>query len=404
MSDTPLTLSKSQAQRIVLLSQGLGQKKSNNKNTTATLQNIKKMSYVQIDSISVVERAHHHTLWSRQPHYTPAFLDKLIKQKHIFEYWSHAAAYLPMQDYRYSLPRKAAIASGEKHWFERNPELNSQILKRIEQEGPLQAKDFEHKRSDKAGWWDWKPAKKALEQLYMEGKLMVSHRQNFQKVYDLTERVLPSSIDTSLPTDTEFCRHLITRYLHAHGIGTAKQISYLRKGYLKKVTQHCNEMLASGELIKVHVADVTYFALPRIESLSNKRINQQQLHILSPFDNLVIQRERVKQLFNFDYQIECYVPANKRQYGYFCLPLLLGQRFAGRLDAKLERKTQTLELQNLSVEITSAEAVLESLKTALPEYMRFIGANLVALKKLSIAGKSMKNSEFNHWCSQFALP
>lgn len=398
-----ITLSKQQAQRVALLSQGLGQEKSNTKNASATLRTIEKMSYVQIDSISVVERAHHHTLWSRQSHYQPAFLDKLIQQKHIFEYWSHAAAYLPMQDYRFSLPRKSAIASGEKHWFEQDPKLNQQILQRIEKEGPLQAKDFEHKRNNKAGWWDWKPAKKALEQLYMEGKLMVSHRENFQKVYDLTERVLPSNIDTRLPTEEEFCRHLIIRYLHAHGFGTAKQIAYLRKGYLKKITQHCAQMFASGELIKVKVADLSYFALPQIESLLNKRVNQRQLHILSPFDNLVIQRERLKQLFNFDYQIECYVPAGKRQFGYFCLPLLLGQSFAGRLDAKLERKTQTLELQNLSIEIASAESVLESLKRALPDYMRFIGARFVTLKQLNYPGKRIVDSEFNHWCSQFSL-
>ena len=157
-------------------------------------QQLKHLGYIQIDTISVVQRAHHHTLWNRNPRYKASQLDQLLADKQVFEYWSHAAAYLPFRDYRFSLPRKYAFASGDQnHWYKRDEQMLKWVLKRIATEGPLMAKDFEHtgKRIDP---WRTKPAKRALEYLFMQGDLMVPYRINFHKVYDLTERVLPESI------------------------------------------------------------------------------------------------------------------------------------------------------------------------------------------------------------------
>ncbi len=158
MTRTTESLSIQQARKLVLLSQRVPPANQTGSALGATLSAIENLGYIQIDTISVIERAHHHTLWNRNPRYSSSHLDLLLAEKQIFEYWSHAAAYLPMRDYRYSLPRKQAIANGEQdHWYDRDKGLMLSVLKRIEQEGPLMSKDFEH-RGEKTGDWTSKPA------------------------------------------------------------------------------------------------------------------------------------------------------------------------------------------------------------------------------------------------------
>ncbi|NCT48097.1 MAG: winged helix-turn-helix domain-containing protein, partial [Paraglaciecola sp.] len=231
-------ISLGEARSLLLAAQGLVKAERIASGPKAVLDVLEQLSYVQIDSISVIARAHHHTLWNRCHDYHSDSLDTLVNQKHIFEYWSHAAAYLPMSDYRYSLPRKQAIASGQKHWHAKDAKLTKEILARIREQGPLQAKDFEQaKRQASSGWWDWKPAKKALEQLFMEGELMAVKRQGFQKVYDLTERVLPSDINTQCPSTEEYNHYLIRRFLRANALGSAQEMAYLRKGVVGNISQ-----------------------------------------------------------------------------------------------------------------------------------------------------------------------
>ena len=305
----------------MLLSQRLPPTKQTGRPVAATLSAIEHLGYIQIDTISVIQRAHHHTLWSRNPRYQTSHLDQLVADKQVFEYWSHAAAYLPMCDYRYSLPRKQAIANGDqKHWYNRDSRLMKSVLNRIASEGPLMAKDFEHS-GKKMGEWQSKPAKRALECLFMQGDLMVPRRVNFHKVYDLTERVLPENTDTSVPDPEEFARFLITRYLRANGLGQPAEISYLLKNTKPMIAAVLQDMVSSKELLQVSVDGVRYYALPESLALLNQSLARNKLKILSPFDNLVIQRRRIQALFDFDYQIECYVPAAKRQYGYFSLPV-----------------------------------------------------------------------------------
>jgi len=259
---TRFSLSLKQARKLILLSQGIHRPRDFGSDKASALNAITRLSYVQIDTISVVERAHHHVIWSRSPSYKPEWLNTLMAEKKVFEYWSHAAAYLPMQDYRYSLPRKQALRSTDKHWHTRDTKVAKFVLDRITAEGPLQAKDFERAVATKgSGWWDWKPAKIALEQLFMEGELMVLERRGFQKVYDLAERVLPSWVDTSSPTSEDLSRHLIERFLLAHGIGLSKQISYLRKGLKSDVETQCRNMLDEGVIVEVSVAGKEYYAL-----------------------------------------------------------------------------------------------------------------------------------------------
>ncbi len=382
-----IELSQQHAQQLVLNCQGLASESFVYNGLSGTHQVIKQLGYVQIDSISVLQRAHHHVLYNRVGQYQPAHLTQLLADKQIFEYWAHAAAYLPMCDYRFSLLKKHAISAGEKHWRDKNPKAEQRVLKRIEQEGPLQAKDFAPAANKKStGWWDWKPDKISLEQLFIEGKLMVSERKGFQKVYDLTERVLPAGVDTSMPSQDEFNRHLVTRYLKSNGIGSLEQIVYLRKGVKRSVAQSCLDMLENEELEQVSVAGNHYFVLPDWQPLLGQSINHKHLQILSPFDNLVIQRKRLAQLFNFDYQIECYVPQAKRQYGYFSLPLLWGTQFIGRMDAKIERNTQVLHIQNLHLETAKVDEVIGTLQSGLKDFMQFNGGHTIKVHKVCLGG------------------
>ncbi|MDP5030421.1 MAG: winged helix DNA-binding domain-containing protein [Paraglaciecola sp.] len=377
-------LSQNEARKLVLVSQGLHKTNPFGTGENGILRSLQQLSYIQIDTISVVERAHHHSLWNRVNNYSADKLAKLIEDKQVFEYWSHAAAYLPMCDYRYSLQRKHAIAGGETHWHSKDKKLTQQILQRIRTEGPLQAKDFEREGGAKAaGWWDWKPAKKALEQLFMEGELMAVKRQGFQKVYDLTERVLPLGIDTSVPSDKEFYRYLITRCLQANGLATASEMAYLRKGIKRCVETQCVQMLENGELQVLECQGQRYYALPQAQESLKKSLKRSHVKILSPFDNLLIQRKRMQQLFDFDYQIECYVPEPKRQYGYFSLPLLWGNGFSGRMDAKIERKTGLLLIQHLHIETAKIEAFIQDFLPALREFLLFNQGTKIEVKRLS---------------------
>ena len=219
------SLSIQESQKLVLLSQRLPPAKQTSNALDATLSAIEHLGYIQIDTISAIQRAHHHTLWNRNPSYQNSHLDQLVASKQVFEYWSHAASYLPMCDFRYSLFRKQAILDGKgNHWYKRDDKLMKSVLKRIADEGPLMAKDFDSK-GKKIGEWRTKPTKQALENLYMQGDLMISSRHNFHKVYDLTERVIPKGIDTTLPSHEEYIRFLIFRYLQSNGLGQASEIA-----------------------------------------------------------------------------------------------------------------------------------------------------------------------------------
>ncbi len=346
------TLSKEQAQALTLHCQGLLDY-SFGKGKQGALNAIEHLGYVQIDTLSVVSRAHHHTLWTRVKDYQEKHLHELLeKDKSIFEYWSHAASYLPMSEYRYSLLRKKEYSSGRSHWFEQDKKIKKYVLDRIKAEGALQSKDFEHKRNGPGNWYEWKPAKQALEQLFMEGKLMVARRQGFQKVYDLTERILPPSVDTSMPTEKEAAEHLILKTIQANGFAEEKIISYLRSHAKEPVKKALTQLLKNGMLQEIKVEnnkELYYTTAEQLKQL-NKIKSVSSIHLLSPFDNAVIQRKRVNALFDFDYMIECYVPEAKRKYGYFCLPVLYNGRFVARFDPKADRASKTFYIKQMHYE------------------------------------------------------
>lgn len=344
----------SSLKQLTLFNQGLGKTSRFAKGMDGTLQAIEHLGYVQIDTISVVERAHHHILWCRVPDYELNHLNSLVGERQIFEYWYHAASYLPMKDYRYALPAMMSVRKGESRYFNRgDQQLMNEILARVRAEGKIRLRDIDKNNKKSLGnWWNTGPGRRAFEQLYMQGDLMICERNGMEKVYDLTERCLPENIDLSMPTLYEYAQYLFNNTLRAHGAFTWKQLVHLKKNNLKEIMRVVlKEQIDAGVVsaIKLENGQTLYVDVAAMEQKVSTDFG---LKILSPFDNSLIHRDRLASLFEFDYRIECYVPAAKRVYGYFCLPILYQDELVGRVDCKAHRSIKELEVISLHLEKT----------------------------------------------------
>ncbi|MDN5491206.1 MAG: winged helix DNA-binding domain-containing protein [Acinetobacter sp.] len=344
--------------RLALSHQGLISPASFGTGLSGTRHAIEHLGYVQIDTISVVERAHHHILWSRVPDYQQSHLNQLVKQQHIFEYWFHAASYLPMQDYRYALPHMTSIRNGEHRYFNRGDQaFMNEILARAKAEGSIRLRNIEQgNKQNSGGWWNSSLARRSIEQLFMQGDLMISERNGMEKVYQLTEYCIPSHLDLSVPTLEEYARYLFNTTLRAHGVFAWKQLLHLKVGQKIREAMRdiVNEQLDAGvitTLAQLGSSDKEsqnlYIQTDALEQIPNIEL---KVKILSPFDNLVIHRERLNTLFKFDYRLECYVTPPKRVFGYFCLPILYGDQIVGRIDCKAHRAKNQFEVISLHLE------------------------------------------------------
>ena len=366
------TLTVEQARRLALAA-GAGFHRATRRGPETVAEIVDRIGYVQIDTISVVERAHHHILATRIPRYQTEWLERAP----VFEYWAHAAAYLPWRDFRYTLPRKERIKANGHDWFRADKAEAERVLARIRSEGPLMARHFETSRRP-AGWWDWKPAKRALEYLFMAGDLMVV-RQGFQKVFDLTERVLPPGTDTRIPTPHEQAAWYVDRALDAWGLAARDEMAYLRKEHVAHIDAVLRQREEQGSLLRVTVEGIpktAHWVRPvDLERIDAGKAPDRTLRIVSPFDPFLIHRKRMRRLFGFDFAIECYLPTAKRTFGYFALPLLQGTDFVGLLDAKADRSAGRLIVQNLRYDGPAKRRAPfdRSLNKALDAFARFNG-------------------------------
>lgn len=371
---------------------------------------IEKLGYVQLDTIAVIQRAHHHTLWTRRSDYAPDMLHELqAVDRRIFEYWGHAASYLPMIDYRYYLPRMRRSDDPHSKWEKDRREkcghLMPGILERIRNDGPLSSADFARTDDQKRGpWWDWRPTKVALELLFLRGELMITERRKFHRIYDLTERVLPSDTNTTMPSNSEWGRFLVRRALGSYGVAKAKDIREHIHGASKEIIATAlSDLIESGQVTGVTVGrdkESQWYGLSDCLQGSSRRMTQPRLHLLSPFDNMIIQRERLRQLFDFDYTLECYVPAPKRKYGYFTLPILWGEEFVGRLDPKADRKKRLLIVRSLHLEpeFTSDDRFMAALTTKLWDLAAFNECDKIQIEATS-PGKIKRTLQASLKCS-----
>jgi len=372
------------ARKLILQSQCLDGKQKFPKGKEGIAQTIEHLGYVQIDTIAVIQRAHHHIIWTRRPDYIPEILDQFqAEDRRLLDYWTHAASYVPFRDYRYYLPRMKAVgrSEGTRQFRKENAKLFKEVLSRIRQEGALGSADF--KSTKKTGpWWGWKPAKRVLDSLFHSGELMTTARRNFQRLYDLSERVIPDDIDTSEPTPDDFHRFVVRQALATRGTLSLDQFRWSYRRF-PAAEKFLHELIDAGEAATVEIQgqdDIFYARSKNLEKLP--RGKSKKLHILSPFDNLIIDRRRLLQLFDFDYGIECYLPAAKRRYGYFCLPILWGTDFAGRLDSKADRKSKTFILRKLTLEpgFDASDSFLKALAEKLQSFATFNDCECISVE------------------------
>lgn len=377
-----------QLQQATLQCQGLTKTHPFGKGKKAVLSALEHLAYIQIDTLSVVARAHHHTFWTRVPDYKIEYLEQLVEERSVFEYWFHAASYLPIRDFRYALPQMLHFKSGEARYYNNvDPKVIRYVLDRIRLEGPQKARDFKSSNKKAGSWWDWKPTKVALEKLFMQGDLMVSGRNGMEKIYDLRERVLPSTIDTTEPSPLELAEYLVKTHLRAYGLTTVKQITHLRasKVLRKNVEQLLQSMLEARTVQQVNIDGMPSVYLLNALLENSVKKTASNVRILSPFDNSIIHRDRVAKIFNFDFRLECYIPKEKRQFGYFCLPILFRDDFMGRMDCKAHLKTGQFEIIHLHIEKRQwdMELWLEPLIKAIQQFAVFNDCQSILFSQVS---------------------
>ena len=363
--------------------------------TPATLQKlVEQMGFVQLDSINVVERAQHLTLASRLDAYRPEALAGLLeKERSLFEHWTHDASAIPTKWFAHWKPRFARERERilrKPWWRERmgdDPDkVIGQVRERIVREGALRSLDFEHepRGAASASWWGWKPQKAALEYLWSTGELMIARREKFQKVYDLTERVLPAQSREPQPTEREHVEWACRTALERLVVATPKEIAEFWNAVgATQAKAWCEEGARAGKVIPVLVESsdgakgkVSFALCDWERRLSDLPAPPARTRLLSPFDPVLRDRARARRLFNFDYRFEAFVPAPQRQYGYYVLPVLEGDRLVGRLDPKFHRGDGALNIRRIYWEpgIRVTPARRRRLEEATGRLARLIGA------------------------------
>jgi uncharacterized protein YcaQ len=321
---------------------------------------IRRMGVLQIDSISVVARSPYLVLWSRLGTYDPRWLEELLAEGALFEYWSHAACFIPIEDY--GLYRRLMIEGGEKTrtWMRAHHEEIEHVMGHINEKGPVRAAEFARTDGKAGGWWEWKPEKRALEHLFAAGELMISRRENFHRVYDLRERVLANALpdweDALAPNEQEVRRALALKAVRALGVAPARWVPDYFRMPKKGVAGLLEELADEGELVRARIEglDEPAYVHPDnagpAERILSGGLRSSGTTLLSPFDPVVWDRTRALELFAFEYKIEVYTPAARRRYGYYSLPILHNGALVGRLDAKAHRKQGTFEVKAIHLE------------------------------------------------------
>ncbi len=349
----PISISNKEARQLWLSSQGLGEAPTG---PLDVLGMIKKLGFVQLDTIQVVSRAHHHILWSRNQHYREPMLDQLLEQdRSIFEHFTHDASVIPM-DY---LPmwrrqfRRKKEQMDRPGWLKNPPDKSIQkaVLERIRNEGPLSTHAFDTKVVGEKKMWSRPPHKLALDYMWYSGELATSRRVNFTKFYDLAERVFPEDLYRTKMSDEEQIDWLCRAALDRMGFGTVGEIQRywdaLSAAEVRDWLASSASTLQTVEIETAHRGSMTAFSLADIEErIAGLKPATSRLRILNPFDPVIRDRDRLARLFGFEYRVEMFVPAAKRIWGYYVYPILEGHRFVGRIEVKADRKNSVLTVIN----------------------------------------------------------
>lgn len=384
-------ISVADARRLLLSAQGLFADPKRRASRALLLSRIAQLGFVQVDSINVVARAHDLTLWSRLHDYRPSLLTALLeKDRHLFEHWTHDASIIPTEFYAHWKPRfrrdRDRIQASS--WWRsllggQALEVATRVKQRIEREGPLSSADFEHDRP-RQGFWDWKPEKAALEYLWRTGELAVARRVNFQKFYDLTERIFPDAHAQPEPEDDVHVEWICASAAERLVLFTTRELAAFWNAVgLPAAQAFCTRAARQGRIVPVEIElaqggppqeawALSDFA-ERLAALSDP---PSQVRLLCPFDPVLRDRARCLRRFGFDYRFEAFTPPAKRRYGYYVLPILEGDSLIGRLDPKLHRDGGHLEVRALYFEpgVRKTRAKLRAVRDAVEKLAAFLGA------------------------------
>ena len=369
------TVSATAVRRLAVAAQGFASRYR--RATGASVEAaIRRLSCVQLDSISTVERSHRIALTSRVGDYPREAVSRLLARGRIFEYWAHEACLLPIESW--PLCRRA-MENGGRGWYgavgRTHPHLADEILAEIRERGPLASRHFEGAAG--GGMWNWKPAKAMLERLWNHGDLVIAGRQGFQRVYDLAERVIPpAQLDAPVPPEHEMLRTLAEQAVRARGVLTEAGVKehWRLKGGVARVRPVLDELVAEGRLRRLRVDDGGADVLVPAEAELDLPAPTAAV-LLTPFDNLLWDRPFARRILEFEHLIEVYKPAPQRRYGYYVLPFLRGDRIAGRVDLKSERKEGRLVVRAFHREdgVRRSGALDDALDRALDRLARTIG-------------------------------
>ena len=387
-------LSITAARHLHLAAQGLLRKPSRRAKPDDILSTIRRMSLLQIDTINIVARSPYLVLFSRLGAFEPHWLDDALRNGELMEYWAHEACFLPREDF--ALVRHRMLAPDKMGWKYRQAWMQEhaaeieQLIAHIEQHGPVRSADFEHPRKGTSGWWEWKPHKRHLEGLFTAGKVMVIERRNFQRVYDLTQRVMPQWDDVrDLLSQEQAEAIMLEKSARSLGLFRAQWLADYYRLRRPALAQALAQMQEAQTILPVNVeglgpAWLHASLLPLLEQAQADKLTATHSAVLSPFDPVVWDRKRAEQLFGFSYRLECYTPAPKRQYGYFVLPLLHRGQLVGRMDAKMHRKTGVLEVIALFLEegVSPSLQLEKGLQRAITDFARWQGAQRITFSRL----------------------
>lgn len=397
-------LSAAEARRLALHSLGFGVKKPARAGTAHVRATVARLSAIQIDSVNVLARAHYLPTFSRYGAYPTEALDHLAHgRRELFEYWGHAACFLPVEIYPLfrwrmegQVERWAALSKRRKDCIEA---VHREVMER----GPLAAGELSIGGKRKGPWWGWSDGKLAMELLHGQGRVAIAGRRNFERLYDVPERVLPRSVLDAPPIPADAAKkELIVRAVRAMGVGTAKDVaSYFHiDAWWDRASPNGRRPPRQTHLLFEELVEDNRLTRVRIEGWKNHAYvipgfdvpaSVDARAIVSPFDPILWERAWTKAVFGFEYQIEIYVPAPKRVYGYYVLPFLLGDTFAGRVDLKAERKRSTLIVAAAYVETgRNAGAVAQALAIELQAVASWLSLESIAVARKGNLARPLK--------------
>ncbi|HYC54651.1 MAG TPA: crosslink repair DNA glycosylase YcaQ family protein [Candidatus Binatia bacterium] len=345
----PLPLTARHARRLWIAAQKLDLQAPFGKGPAAVARAVKHLGYVQIDTINVIERCHHHILFNRIPDYRRTDLKAAQSvDKSVFEYWTHALAYVATADLPYHLAIMRAGVAMKKWYEDLDPDDVKPVLRRIRREGPITIRDVDDEPVEKShAWASRKPTKRLLQLGFVDGRLTISQRQGMVKSYELIDRHFGWPPRPRAATAGQVSEYLLERALRSQGVVSLDSVCYMDAPRKPAIKALIDRRVRAGQLVPVTIRGsekVAHFAAPAtLEARSG--VVPDGVHILSPFDPLVIQRKRTRMIFDYEHVFEAYVSRAKRKLGYFTLPVLIGDEIVAGLDLKTDRTGRRLLIQ-----------------------------------------------------------